>query len=144
MILIIGILTTLICLFSLLIFIISTKKLNAPFIKDSGAFIYYHPYQVPQLLTEYPLLEIIVVLYKNCIFDYMYYRVEFPGKYFKYYSFIALKVIFCRTFLTILYVTVQTLKFFILPGNKIKYYQFLYLNYNNTYDIRKLMFINND
>ena len=123
-------------------FLFSNKIIFDPLKKKNNSTLFIKPIIITPEFTEFLLLELIHNLYKNYIFDITYFRISNPGKYFKFFGFKAFKNIFTFTFLSCILFIIQFLKFIFNFKENINFSEFIYLNYDNMYDTRKLLFVN--
>lgn len=72
----------------------------------------------------------------------MYYRVVFPGKYFRYFGVKANWLLTLKVITVTIILTFNIIKFFFDFKKKLNFYEFFYLNYYDMGDGRKLLFIN--
>lgn len=93
--------------------------------------------------SEFMWLDIIIKLYKNCVFSIMYYRVSIPGRIFKYCSLQTIWIVIVWSLFNIFKFIILCIKFIILRGRG-GLYDFFYSYYNNKYDTRKMLFIKNE
>lgn len=119
----------------------ATNLIFQPIKNEYSQTNYLKPNKIGYFDSDYQLLDLFIKLYQNCVFNIMYYRVLMPGKYFKYYGLKAIKLILILFLFNIFKILIQGIKFFFFK-KKLSFFEFLYLNYENTLDERKLLFIN--
>ena len=119
----------------------STNILIEPLNNVHTETYYLEPIHINYSESEHQLLDIITNVYKNCIFNIVYYRILLPGSLFKYYGLGAIKILSALMLFNILKFIIQFIKF-LLFRNGLGFYQFIYLNFNNRNDSRAVLFIN--
>lgn len=105
--------------------------------------IFYKPIRITPKITDYPMFDLLCDLYKNCIFDCMYYMVVLPGTNVRYLSFQFLKIFLLKIFYINFLIFIKYIKYIYTWDKDLNLYSFLYLNFSNTYDERKLFFLEN-
>lgn len=103
---------------------------------------FLEPIKIDYFDSDYQLASIIHNLYINCIFDITYLRILLPGKFAKYHGMKAIYIIFSTFTLNIITFITRYIKY-IFSSKNITFFEFLYLNYNNKYDLRKIILIDN-
>ena len=119
----------------------STNILIEPLGDTHTETYYIEPIRIYYSESEHQLLDIIVNIYKNCIFNIVYYRICLPGTSFKYYGLGAIKVLIVLMLFNIVKLIIQFIKF-LLFRNGLGFYQFIYLNFDNRNDGRAVLFVN--
>ncbi len=122
----------------------STKIILNPIKKKANSIHFFKPSLINPEMDELPTLNLILNLYKNYVFELAYIRIAIPGNYIRFFGFKALKTILITSILAIMAFLIQLLKFLLNFKEKISFSEFLYLNYDNTNDSRKLSFVNDE
>jgi len=113
-----------------------TKSVN-----NSTAF--YKVERICQKNENFSTLNVLFILYKNIIFDVMYFKVFYPGSYFKYFSLRSTRYLMFLVFRNIIIFLIRLIKFIFFNHQKINFHQMICLSYNNPYDHRKLLYSQN-
>ena len=121
----------------------STKIIYTPFKNKLIGVCFLKPAIIGPEMSEFSTLELITKLYKNYVFELVYIRISCQGKYIKFYGIKSIKIIIIKSLLSTLLFLIQFIKFLFHFKRKINFTEFIYLNYDNTDDARKLSFVNN-
>ena len=131
---------TSIVILTITMWIRSTNILIEPLGNTHTETYYMEPTRINYFESEHQLPDIIMNIYKNCIFNIVYYRIRLPGVSFKYYGLGAIRVLLVLMLFNIVKFIIQFIKF-LLFRNGLSFHQFIYLNFDNRNDGRAVLFI---
>ena len=121
----------------------STKIIYTPFKNKLIVVCFLKPFIIGPEMSEFSTLELITKLYKNYVFELAYIRISCQGKYIRFYSIKSFRIIIIKSLLSTLLFLIQFVKFLFHFKRKINFTEFIYLNYDNKNDSRKLSFLDN-
>lgn len=121
----------------------SNNVIKNPINKVSNAEIFLTAKRLSPDRSNFKVIYFCVNLYEYMVFDITYLRITLPGKYFKYYSFLFIQILFYKIIYHIIYFLTSYISYVIhivIYKKPYNIWLFIHLYYNNSNDLRRLYY----